>query len=166
MLIYHPAYDAYHCVFRTLLLTNSLESIELQKLRILDFFLCFPSELSKVRLPRQHSEAKRLALELRNDYHGPISMNQAFRDMEHIQLAAFKSLAASSIVDQVKIEDGVIKRTGVALKEELKRKIDAVLERDSIVVEYIVNKLGVLPLNGSNGLKDRTGLMEYRYDVA
>jgi len=165
MLIYHPAYDAYHCVFRTLLLTDSLVAIEIQKLRILDFFLCFPAELSKVRLPREHSDAKRLAIQLRNDYHGPISINQAFRDMEHIHLATFRSLAASAVIDQTNIEQGIVKRTGIALKDELKRKIESVAERDKIILEYIVNRLGALPLNGLNGLKDRTGLMEYRYDI-
>jgi hypothetical protein len=166
MLIYHPAYDAYHCIFRALLITESFRSIEVQKLRILDFYLCFPAELSKIRLPRDHSDARRMALQLKNDYHGPVSVKQVFRDMEHIQLAAFRSLAASEIFDQKSFEMGLVERTDKTLKDELKKKIDTAVERDKVVVEYLVKRLGAIPLYGSNGLKDRSGLMEYRYDIA
>lgn len=166
MLIYHPAYDAYHCIFRALLLTESCRSIEIQKLRILDFFLCFPAEIGKIRLPREHADAKRMALQLKNDYHGPVSVKQVFRDMEHIQLAAFRSLAASEILDQKSFEIGLVERTDKTPKDELKRKIDSAAERDKVVIEYLVKRLVAIPLYGSNGLKDRTDLMEYRYDTA
>lgn len=166
MLIYHPAFDAYHCVFRALLLTERLGPIEIQKLRILDFFLCFPYELSKIRLPREHADMKRIASLLENEYHGPVSVKQMFRDMEHIQVAAFRSLAASSIFDQRQFELGVIERTSKSLEDDLVMKLDLAKLRDKVVVDYLVERLGAIRLYGSNGLKDRSGLMEYRYDLA
>ena len=123
MLIYHPAYDAYHCVFRALLITNVVQSIELQKLRLLDFFLTFPSELRHVLLPRQHSEAKKIASKMFNEYHGPVNKIQAFRDMEHIQKSAYSSLAALRIFDLAQYAQGIVNRTEVAIPDELTAKI-------------------------------------------
>lgn len=48
MLIYHPAYDAYHCVFRMLLIAERVSGIEVEKARILDFYLVFPGMVKKI----------------------------------------------------------------------------------------------------------------------
>ena len=166
MLVYHPAYDAYHCVFRALLITDLIQSLEVQRLRILDFFLSFPAEIRNIRLPREHAEARRLAQGLANEYHGPVSMSQAFRDMEHIQLAAFRTLAASEIFSATHFEDGIIFRTDASIPDDFREKLSAAKARDRGALEYIVRGLGSLPLFGDGGLKHRTGLMEHRYDVA
>lgn len=166
MLIYHPAYDAYHCVFRSILVTEYVKVVEVAKLRILDFFLCFPAEIQRVTLPREHKEAKKIAQGASNQYHGPVSMHQAFRDMEHIQLAAFRTLAASRLVAADEYETGLLRRTDVVVPEELRASLMKASDENRIVVEYIVKKLASIPLLGNNGLKHRTGLMEHRYDVA
>ena len=165
MLIYHPAYDAYHCVFRALLITDSVKVVEVAKLRILDFFMCFPAELRRVRLPKEHLEARKMATELRNEYHGPVSMKQAFRDMEHIQLAAFRTLAASQLLDAGEFASGLVRRTEVVVPTDLIERL-ASAKANSTVLSYITQKLADLPLQGIDGLKHRTGLMEYRYDIA
>ena len=47
MLIYNQAYDLYHTMFRILqIMEKTEEIIEIDKLRILDFYLAFPSELA------------------------------------------------------------------------------------------------------------------------
>lgn len=166
MLVYHPAYDAYHCVFRSLLITSRVKVIETAKLRILDFFLCFPAEIQKVRLPREHSEARRLAQRMANQYHGPVSMHQAFRDMEHIQLAAFRTLAASRLIVPNELETGLVRRTEIEVPEELHAILAQASTANRTLVDYLVNNLGQIQLLGVDGLKHRTGLMEHRYDVA
>lgn len=166
MLIYHPAYDAYHCVFRTLLITNIVKIVEVSKLRILDFFMCFPAELRHIRLPREHLEARTIAAELKNEYHGPVSMRQAFRDMEHIQIAAFRTLAASQLFDGSEFSSGLIRRTDTELPSELSQQLASASQVDGTVLSYITKKLADLPLQGVDGLKHRTGLMEHRYDIA
>ncbi|HGA8765958.1 TPA: ABC-three component system middle component 5, partial [Salmonella enterica subsp. enterica serovar Virchow] len=47
MLIYHPAYDAYHCLFRMIALIDHVNEIEVDKARILDFYLIFPALVSE-----------------------------------------------------------------------------------------------------------------------
>ncbi|WP_238913012.1 ABC-three component system middle component 5 [Achromobacter insolitus] len=164
MLIYHPAYDAYHCIFRSLLITGTLPTVEEAKLRILDFFLCFPAELQNVRLPVDHSGAKALAKSLKNVYHGPLSKQKAFRDMEHIQIAAFRTLAASGLLNAPELETGLIRRTGLPIPPELTSQLQNFFEKNKSLVNYLLTKLADIPLLGKDGLKHRTGLMEYRYD--
>ena len=45
MLVYHPAFDMHHCVFRMVRLLNRLPvgSCQVERMRILDFYLLFPS---------------------------------------------------------------------------------------------------------------------------
>lgn len=52
MLVYHPAFDIYNCVFRMLQLMTSMKQneVELDKLRIWDFYLTFPNEARENKL--------------------------------------------------------------------------------------------------------------------
>lgn len=165
MLIYHPAYDAYHCVFRSLLITESINSLEVERLRILDFFLSFPAEIRHIRLPREHSDAKKIAQKLTNEYRGPVNLKQAFRDMEQIQLAAYTTLAASGVFSATHLERDIVYRTDTTLTKDFQDILEKSKTSDRGALDYIINGLASLPLLGENGLKHRTGLMEHRYDV-
>lgn len=165
MLVYHPAYDAYHCVFRTLLITNHLKIIEVPKLRILDFFLCFPAEIKRVRLPVTHREGRQISRNTANPYRGPTNMNQAFHNMEHIQLAAYRTLAASGLIVANELESGLIRRTQAEVPTELQDMLVKAEQNSEPVFTYLVDKFGQIELLGVDGLKHRTGLMEHRYDV-
>lgn len=166
MLIYHPAYDAYHCVFRMLTITDQHRLLEFSKLRILDFYLCFPAEIASVQLPQEHIEIKKFAKAAKNPYRGPVSVQRAFRELDSIQSAAARLLALSGIFSPTELEEnGKIVRTGGNLPEELKASIANSTEKLDSVQKYIVSKLAALPLQGIGGLKQRTGLMEHRYDT-
>jgi hypothetical protein len=164
MLIYHPAFDAYHCVFRLLYATNILNELEVAKLRILDFYLAFPSEVMSIKLPRDQVYIRKSAQLLQNVYHGPVNAKQAFRDMEHIQNAVIRSLGASNLLDQSALNEGMVLRTNKGLPTEFISAFESFSIKENLVVKFILEKLVNLPLNGMDGLKDRTGLMEYRYD--
>lgn len=164
MLIYHPAFDAYHCVFRMLLLTNSLKKIEYSKLRILDFYLCFPAEIEKINLPRAMQSVRRVAKDASNKFRGPVSALRTFRDLEQIQNAAVRLLAASEVFDSTMLEEGIISRSNSALPEELERSISTMQSQPNKLTAFVLAELSTLELQGVGGLKQRTGLMEYRYD--
>ncbi len=165
MLIYHPAYDAYHCVFRLLLVVDGLRSVELTKLRILDFFLTFPAEIRTVKLPREHKEARKMAQQLVNEYRGPVNAKKTFQDMEQIHLAAVRALAASNLLDKEKLNAGLAVRTDAKIPPEMQEKLNLSRQRGGQIFEYILSGLGNIPTQGFDGLKHRTGLLEYRYDV-
>lgn len=59
MLVYHPAYDAYHCLFRMMAIMENTNRLEIDKLKILDFYILFPALLSEVKMPREFIKIKK-----------------------------------------------------------------------------------------------------------
>ncbi|MFM0553914.1 hypothetical protein P0D69_23475 [Paraburkholderia sediminicola] len=166
MLIYHPAYDAYHCVFRMLLIAESVTNTEIEKARLLDFYLVFPGMVREVRLPDTLKTLRSQAKAAANVYRDPVSGLSTFRDMRHIQEAALKSIAASGLIDIKRYEHGFVTRTEMPVALTLKEKLDAFVAANGPVVEGILTCLSQIPLRGPNGLKHRSELMEHRYDFA
>jgi len=166
VLIYHPAFDAYHCAFRMLAITSERRVLEFAKLRILDFFLCFPAEVANVQLPQEHGDVRKLAREARNPYRGPISASRTFRDLEPIQSAAARLLALTGVFSISELEQGRVVRTGQALPDDLQRVSASEVAFSTPLDMYVLSRMADIPLAGVGGLKQRTGLMEYRYDAA
>lgn len=166
MLIYHPAFDAYHCVFRMLALIEALPEADVDLLRICDFYLVFPSALKLIKLPANLSHGKRIGKESSNVYRDPISPKLVFRDMAEIQLSALRSIAASGLIGREDFERGIAKRSvSVDIPVQLADKISKFSDGLSAIFQFLVNDLSALPLRGIDGLKHRTDLLEYRYDA-
>lgn len=164
MLIYHPAMDAYHCVFRILLILRRVERIEVDKARILDFYILFPSAILSARLPESLRSRRKLLGTYKNPYRDPISPTTSFHEISRIQEAAINCIAGSGLVDIASLADGLLVRSKAALSNELMRSMDDYLAKNSDLAQVIFEHLSSIPLLGSDGLKHRTSLMEYRYD--
>lgn len=164
MLIYHPAFDAYHCVYRMTMLTQKVKELEYSKLRILDFYLCFPAEIAKIELPRDLQKIRAVAIVATNKFRGPVSSLRTFHDLEQIQNSATRLLAASDVFDSKKLEEGIISRTSRALPTEFSKTTSDPSNQASTLIDFVLTQLSALPLQGNGGLKQRSGLMEYRYD--
>lgn len=104
MLIYHPAYDAYHCIFRMISLIDHVNEVEIDKARILDFYLTFPSLVSEIRMPNNYKRVKKEAKKYSNLYRKPINTASTFRDMHEIQMAAIRCLAATGLIEVIPLE--------------------------------------------------------------
>lgn len=165
MLIYHPAFDAYHCVFRMLALTECVTELEIDKARLLDFYLLFPAAIASIRLPSALMEARKVAKSAANIYHDPLNPITTFREMRYIQEAALKCIAASGLIDIKSLGTGLISRTELKIPSELKRKVDEFLLDRQSIANIVLHELATIPLRGIDGLKHRTKLMEHRYDV-
>ncbi|MGN2411806.1 ABC-three component system middle component 5 [Pseudomonas syringae] len=166
MLIYHPAFDAYHCVFRMMALMGLIPDLEVDKARLLDFYLAFPSAINDIRLPSTLGHGRRLAKSLSNTYRDPLNPKAAFRDMSQIQLAALRNIAALGLIDLNGFEQGVVKRiNSVAIPESLGENLSSYLTAQAEVLKFLSNDLAQIPLRGLDGLKHRTALLEYRYDT-
>ncbi|WP_080756058.1 ABC-three component system middle component 5 [Pseudomonas brassicacearum] len=166
MLIYHPAFDAYHCVFRMLALIGVLPELEVEKARLLDFYLAFPSAISDIRLPSTLGHGRRLAKTYTNVYRDPLNPKAVFRDMTQIQNSALRSIAALGLIDLKQYERGVIRRVlSIGLPKSLSESLSNYVEGNGEVMDFLSKDLAHIPLRGLNGLKHRTELLEYRYDL-
>lgn len=163
MRIYHPALDPYHCTFRILqLLAFSPERrYEKRALRILDFYAVFPHLIPQIRFPRDRFKWKREFLGLGNPYWFSGEPRLVFMQMEPLQETALNLLFAQGLADPslfpdyVKLEIDSFRRLALPESRSMSSKL----------LSFLVTVLGAIPLQGEGGLKDRTGLMEHRYDA-
>jgi hypothetical protein len=165
-LSFEPAYDAYHAMFRAARLVKVLPSaeIEYEKFRILDFYLCFPDLIDQLRLKPTDRRFRKLAQSHRRVYAGKPDGRLAFGRMKPAQTAAAQTLALGGYIDSEALSLGwfrILKALPVRLGERVER-----LNKDE---DGLIEFIGVLardyPLSGDDGLKHRSGLMEYRYDA-
>jgi hypothetical protein len=166
MLIYHPAYDAYHCIFRMLAISESINQVEIDKARLLDFYLLFPSAMGSIRLPANLTKARKVAKSVANVYHDPVNPLTTFREMRYLQEASMKCIAASGLIDRELFESGYITRTNQKIPVELHLKVREFLDTRKDITEAVLKGIATIPLLGVDGLKHRSELMEFRYDVA
>lgn len=165
MLVYHPAYDAYHCLFRMMAIIERTGKLEIDKLKILDFYILFPSLLSDVKMPRQFVSFKKKAKQSYNEYHDPINSRGIFNEMRKIQDAAIKCMLATGYIDSDDLSHGYVMRTSKELPEKIALEMDKFIDNKKPLSSFIIQNLAKFHLTGPDGLKARTQLMEHRYDI-
>ena len=162
MLVYHPAYDSYHCLFRAAAILEVCKRTEVDRLRVLDFCLSFPNVVAKFRLPSGRTALRKAALQTSSPYCDPINSKAVFVNLRRIQAAAFSCLSATGLIT---IESEFISRTAVPLPPQIKDRCDELRSRESVFFDTLLSDLVDMPLYGSDGLKARSDLLEYRYDT-
>lgn len=164
MLVYHPAFDSYHCLFRSIAILEVCKTSEPDRLRILDLCLSFPSLVSDFRLPQGKglSALRKAARQTASPYRDPINANIVFANLAVIQTATFKFLNATGLTSS---NAEFISRTDLRLPENMKKRCSDIQEKESVFFDKLLSQLIELPLLGANGLKARSGLMEYQYDT-
>lgn len=163
MLVYHPAFDIYNCAFRMLqLLSNTEEEeIEIDKIRIWDFYLTFPNEARQITFPRDLFELKKIFKnKADNPYEDLIDPRRIAQSMQPYQISALKYLTSFGLIDSKQFSKNIIKRTAKEIPNELKTKLEDISDEKQNIIK-LVKGFNFLALRG---LKERTGLLEFRYD--
>lgn len=166
MLIYHPAFDIYNCVFRLLQLLTHMnqDEVEVDRLRIWDFYLTFPNEARKISYPNSLSELKKVFKKKEpNPYEDLIDPKRVIERMKSFQLAALKCIASYGFIDAALLSKNIVRRTDKEIPEELAKYFFKLTNEKSNVIKLIIG-FWELPLYGKSGLKDRTGLIDFKYD--
>jgi hypothetical protein len=168
MLVYHPAFDLYNCIYRLLqLLTLMKQSeIEVDRIRIWDFYLTFPREARKIKFPQDLAELKKVFKDSQpNPYEDLIDSKKIFERMKSYQMDALKCLASYDFIERELLNDNIVKRTSKEIPAALVEYLtDLSIEKENII--KLVTGFHDLPLVGGHGLKSRTGLLDFKYDVA
>ena len=168
MLLYHPATDFYHCWMRlaSILCDCGPEGIEYDRIRIIDFLLCFPLKICECKLPAAHSKGIRKQIkQLPKSYEDPDSIRLAFTQMNKIQGQVAMDMVIKGIVQRDSYREGILIPSPESFAGELLRSVAPEWEtRSNEWYRLTVGVLLSIPLNGKNGLKDRSGLLEFRYD--
>lgn len=167
MLIYHPAFDLHHCIYRMLLLLDSIkeQSIEVEKLRVWDFYFLFPNEVAKnVKFPMELKELRRIFKVVNNPYDNIQDAKRTLEKMKGYQLVALKCIASYGYIETEQLKRNIIVKTEKELPRDLKQAFHMLTEKEQNVIKLLKSPFNDMGLYGSTGFKYRTGLLDFNYD--
>jgi hypothetical protein len=165
---YEEAYDSYHTMFRMFRqreIFRNEENIRVEYFQIRDFYILFPFFVSDIRLRNEDKWLRALAKKWRRPYGCTPSPYTIFSKMIAIQRAALTTLAANEYLNSSALENGVVEFSEKEPPREIHElcsKVNLENEEQVSAVKYIYDHY---KLNGENGIKSRSGLMEYKYDL-
>jgi hypothetical protein len=168
---YVAAFDPFHAIFRTISLLQFGIGItpEIDRVRIFDFYLCFPQLIEKFEgvrdIPGFIKAKNRTKIKYPdNPYLTLPPPKQLFKRMEQHQLAGFSTLAASGFLNTDAFHEEIIVKSTKALTDRLEGEVTRFLGSNAELFD-LIGLMSQLPLSGPNGLKKRSDLEEFRYDA-
>lgn len=166
MILFHPAKDINHCMYRMIaLLLSTEQNLTVEKLRVLDFYYSFPHLLKKISpWPQDIREYKQYIKKILDPYEEIINIKRLFFEMERVQKTSIATLYAKSLLDNKLYRDDKIALDSKLVPVEIIEciKNDSFINSD--VFKLISRGLMETTWEGKQGLKFRTGLLEYKYD--
>lgn len=168
-LTYNEAFDPYHAAFRFFRLHLACDisaTLPFDTLRVLDFYLLFPFRLQAMKLLSSDTSWRKISKSYQDQapYGAMPDDSTIFARMEPFQRAAAASLVNSGHLASDAWNLNEIRFTTEMLPAAVTTRCIELNERMNDVVGILCEIKVRYPLGGSGGLKDRTGLLEYRYD--
>lgn len=160
MLVYHPAYDSYHCITRILKILRflSVKEYYIDRIRIYDYYLLFLNDIENITLPRDYYHYKNL--EQSNRYNKVDNPSYVFSQLENVQIFALRAIASYGFIDKELFDKDVIKLSDIVLP------IGLVPELKDNENEYLSFVNAFFETISLRELKQRTKLIEYRYELS
>ncbi|MEZ8493475.1 ABC-three component system middle component 5 [Vibrio splendidus] len=168
MLIYHPAQDINHCVYRLLsIMENTIHrEIKIDTYRLIDFYTLFPYLVSLIKpLPKPLNKHRSKFSNVPEPFEALKNTRRILFELENLQTVAIQNLLAKNILDKDFFEKGLIKRTELSLPFLLEEEITSSTLSQEGWFRALIDDLPNVKFDGKTGLKARSGLMEYRYDL-
>lgn len=167
-LAFEPAYDPFHAAFRVLRQSVYLnyKPAPASRIKILDVYVAEPIKCLDIRLAGALKASARRAAKCQHPTYGhrPTARSLLNR-MSLMQDAAIQTLVMQGIIDGDGFGMGQIQLIKGMLPAELLSKINNANANQADLMKFLLNDLNSIPFEGLNGLKDRTGLGEFRYDI-
>jgi hypothetical protein len=145
------------------------ESLEIDRLRIWDFYVLFPDKIYDLGLKQNEKEIRdfrrSVIVKSKNPYNQVYDSKKIFNRMRQVQLMAFNCLASYGIINK---ED--LKANRITLEDEniLAKYIENVTPlnfEESNVIRFLVKYFKKMSMFGTDGLKSRSKLLESKYDA-
>lgn len=172
MIIYNQAFDLYHCIFRLLNFLNRFnpgDIIEVDKLRIWDFYFLFPNKVHDIRLKKSECDIKRLKKEYIKQTNNPYEIifeeRKIFEKLKPYQLSALNCIASYGIVNKEMLTQQRVTIENKELLNEYISKFGELSPKEKNVISLMTLHFYDISLFGKDGLKSRTNLMESKYDA-
>lgn len=172
MIVYNQAYDLYHTIYRLLQLLNRVEqetTIEIERLRIWDFYLLFPNKVHGIRLKRTEEDVRKLRSNYikkkENPYDHVPEQRKIFEKIKPYQIAALNCIASYGITNKELLSENKVKIVNKVLLGEYISKFSEISRTEHNIISLMTGHFLQMSLYGTDGLKSRTNLMESKYDA-
>lgn len=172
MITYNPAFDLYHSIFRIAHIIGRLgeeESIDIDKVRIWDFYLLFPDKVYTITIRRDedylHDYRSRFLKKENNPYEFKGDNRKLFEWIKPVQVSALGCLVACGIVDKEQYENGKVKVCNSEKLNNYLQKVGDLTPRERNVLSFMGLLSRAMSMTGAYGLKARTKLLESKYDA-
>ena len=93
------------------------------------------------------------------------SGHSTFERMRPIFFASLSGLVAADLIDGDELKQGIVKLNDTEIPSKLAEAVSGFQTRQSQVGKFVLSDLINMPINGDEGLKHRSGLIEHRYDI-
>ncbi len=172
MIVYNQAFDLYHTIFRLLHFLNKFENqtiLEIERVRIWDFYLLFPSKIHEIRLKQDEADIRRIRKEFIKDSNNPyerITENRKiFEKIRPYQQAALNCIASYGIIDKSLLNQQRISIINKDILIEFVNNFEELTPKEKNVIALMTSHFNQVSLFGTDGLKSRTNLIESKYDA-
>jgi hypothetical protein len=138
--------------------------MEIERWRILDFYMVFPALLREFTFPEEYKQLRKLVPKDDSKYRRVTDPKRIFFRMEPIQSAAIGFLASHNVISNTLLTNSrKLKWVDDACPPALKALTDDL--KDDPILEILLGPFLSIDLYGKSGLKARSDLFQYRYDV-
>jgi hypothetical protein len=171
MIVYHPAFDLYHSVYRLLQILTHFKRkdyVETDRLRIWDYYLLFPDQVHTIKLKQDEADIKKLIKnyiqKVDNPYEEILDNRKMFEKIKPYQLTALKSLASYGIINKEYLNENRVTIVSEAILEKYTSRFEEMSAKEKNVISLMTSHFYEMSMFGPAGLKTRTKLLESRYD--
>ena len=171
MILYNNAFDLYHTIFRMLHLLSKIEDdkvIEIDRIRIWDYYLLFTNEIFNIKPRKNKKEYNQLLKELNikknNPYQQIYDQRKTLEKIKPYQLSALNCLASYNIIDKEYLLKEEVKISSFDLLKKYTQYTGDLSDREKNIITIMTSFFRDISLIGNNGLKERSNLMESKYD--
>lgn len=163
---FYPHLDIYHTAFRAICIGRAIPKLPVDGYRLVYFFLTFPFELKIVRM--RGSKFKKLAesFEHLRPYRWAVEPSHTFLQMTEFQTVAVRALAHKAIVDREALKTEEFKLSpNFQEHPALRSEVGSFASARRSALDALLEVIGEHGISGKEGLKARSGLMPFKYDV-
>ncbi len=172
MIVYQQAFDLYHSVYRLIKLLAYFDRndyVEIERLRIWDYYLLYPNKMSQIKLKREEKDIKSIIrtyiLKPENPYERILNDRKMFEKIKPYQMAAIKCLASYGIINMDYLILNRITIISKDLFDKYENDFKDLSAQEGNTIRLLTSHFYLMPLNGEDGLKERTNLLESKYDA-
>ncbi|MBZ9629802.1 hypothetical protein LB465_03340 [Salegentibacter sp. LM13S] len=143
--------------------------IEIERIRIWDFYFLFPSKIHEIRLKQSESDIrvlrKQFIKDSKNPYEEIFENRKIFEKIKPYQLAALNCIASYGIIDKSFLDQQRISIINKEILTEFVNNFEELPAKEKNVISLMTSHFNQISLFGTDGLKSRTNLLESKYDA-